>query len=120
MVIAAAASAGLLAASAPAFARKDRPAGAIAGNVDTYGTPTRVKATGTNGRTFRAKVKSNGSFRITHLPSGTYSLTFVPECGERLTVESVVVGAGETILPKLEDEVGCITVGMLRIEDAEG
>ena len=120
MVIAAAATAGLLAASAPAYAKKDRPPGAIAGNIDTFGTRTRIKATSTNGRTFRAKVKRDGSFRIMHLPSGTYSLTFIPDCGDRLTVENVEVGAGETVLPKVESEVGCIIVGMLRVEGAKG
>jgi len=120
MVIAVAASASLLVSGAPAMAKKDRPPGAIAGTIDTFGIPMRIKATATNGRTYRSKVKRNGSFRIRDLPSGTYSITFVPRCGDRLTIENVEVGAGETILPKVDSEVGCITVGMLRIEEARG
>jgi hypothetical protein len=120
MVIAAAATAGLLAVGAPAFAKKDRPAGAIAGDVETDGFPMRVKATGTNGRIFRSKVKKNGKFTIRHLPSGTYSLTFVPTCGENMTIENVVVGAGETIVPKVQNPNQCIFIGLLRIEDARG
>ena len=120
MVIAAAAGAGLLTAGAPAFAKKDRPPGVIAGTFDSFGIPTRISATSTNGRTFRAKVKRNGSFTIRHLPSGTYSLTFIPDCGERVTVENVVVDAGDTMLPKVENEAGCIFIGMLRVEGAKG
>jgi hypothetical protein len=120
MVLAVAATAGLLAASAPAAAKQDRPNGAIAGHVDTFGFRTRVKATGPDGRSFRATVKLNGRFRIKRLPSGTYRLTFNPSCGENWTVENVVVGGGETLLPEVERDSGCITIGMLQIGSHAG
>ena len=120
MMIAAAATAGLLAASTPAFARTDRPDGRIAGHVDTFGIPIRVTATGTDGQTYRARVNREGRFRIRHLPTGTYTLTFVPDCGERWTVENVVVSVEETILPEVQNENGCIVVGMLSIEEQRG
>jgi hypothetical protein len=120
MVIAAAATAGLLTAGAPAFARRDRPDGAIAGNVGSYGIRTRVTATGTDGRTFRATAKSDGRFRIRRLPAGTYRLTFVPDCGDSRTVENVVVGDGETLLPGVQDVGACIIIGLLRIEGGRG
>ena len=120
MVIAVAATAGLVAASAPAFATPDRPNGAIAGNVETFGIRMRVTATGTNGQTFRARVKGNGRFRIRHLPAGTYKLTFVPDCGNSWSVEHVVVRDGETIMPNVQNAGGCIVIGMLRIEEERG
>jgi hypothetical protein len=120
MMIAVAASAGLLAASAPAMAKKDRRPGAIAGKVEYPWYRTQVVATGANGQTFRARVKRSGNFRISHLPSGTYSITFRPDCGNSWTVENVIVGGGETIVPSTRDESSCIMVGMLRIEDVRG
>ncbi len=120
MVIAAAATAGLLTSGAPAFAKQDRPGGAIAGKMYPPTTRTRVVATGTDGRTFRTTVKVNGRFRIRNLPTGTYSLTFKPRCGENWTLENVVVQSGETFLPDVPVEGGCITIGMLRIEGAKG
>jgi hypothetical protein len=120
MVIAAAATAGLLTAGAPALAKGDQPGGTIAGRVKFAEFRTRVTATDTEGRIFRTKVKSKGQFRIRHLPAGTYSLSFKPGCGESWTIADVVVGAGETSLPNIESPDGCITVGMLRIEEVRG
>ena len=121
MVIAAAATIGLLAAAAPALARRDRPQGAIAGNVEHAWYRTRVTATGTDGRTYRTRVDGNNSrFRIRHLPAGTYSLTFAPSCGDSWTVENIVVGSGETMLPDVRHEDGCIFIGALVIEENRG
>jgi hypothetical protein len=121
IVIAAAATTSLLAAGAPALARPDRPNGVIAGNVLNPWYRTHVTATGTDGRTYRRRVDpNNGRFRIRHLPAGTYSLTFVPDCGESWTVENVVVGSGETMVPNLGHENGCIVIGLLEIEDGRG
>jgi len=117
MVIAVAATAGLLTAGAPALAKPDRPDGAIAGKVEAFGFRVRVTATGPGGQTFRAKVRNNGRFRIRSVPAGTYTLTFVPDCGDKWTVENVVVANGETIVPDSQNAGGCIIIGMLRIED---
>ena len=119
MMVAAAATAGLLAASAPAFARPDRPDGAIAGNI-AAGMSMRVTATARDGQRFRTRVRGNGRFRIRHLPAGIYTLTFSPGCGSSWTVENVVVGAGETVLPDVRNEGECIVVGMLRVECDRG
>jgi hypothetical protein len=120
MVIAVAASAGLLAASAPAMAKKEGPPGAIAGRVEYPWHQTRVVATSASGQTFRAKVKRNGRFRIGHLPDDTYTLEFRPDCGDSWKVENIVVGGGETVVPNTRSEAGCIIVGMLKIEDPRG
>lgn len=117
MVIAAAATAGLLAVAPPAFATTERPGGAIAGDVSAFGVRVRVIATSSDGRKFRTKVKNGRRFRIGNVPPGTYRLSFVPDCGERWTVDNVVVGDGETVVPASENESVCIVIGMLRIED---
>lgn len=116
MVIAIAASAGLLTAAAPALAKRDRPGGAIAGHVDSYGFRVQVTATGADGRTWHTRARSNGRYRIRHLPAGTYTITY-SSCGESRTVENVVVRDGQVDVPDVRSENQCIVVGQLRIED---
>jgi hypothetical protein len=120
MVIAAAVTAGLLTAGEPAFAKEERPRGAISGKLDYHLPHVRIVATDQAGAVFRGKVGARGRFRIRHLPAGTYSLTFIPDCGERWTVADVVVGDGETIVPPAKSDSMCIVIGMLRIEDDKG
>ena len=123
MVMAVAATASLLAASAPALAKEERPSGAIRGIVEVSGFSVQVTATDADGRTFRTRAKGKGRFRIKHLPAGTYRLSFVPDCGgSEMTIERVVVGDGETIVPDVrgKDEDRCIVVGLLRIEKDRG
>ena len=120
MMIAIAATAGVLTAGAPALARPDRPGGAIAGHVDDTGIRVRVTATGPDGQVLRTRARSDGHFRIRRVPAGTYTLTFVPDCGESWTMENVVVGSGETDVANVANKGECIVVGMLRIEDSRG
>ncbi|MBX3563857.1 MAG: carboxypeptidase regulatory-like domain-containing protein [Sphingomonas sp.] len=115
MVIAAGASAGLL-ASQPALAGQDRPKGAISGDVMTYGFRTKVTATDTSGNSYRTTSKANGKYKLKHLPAGTYTLTFVPDCGDSWTVENVIVASSEIAAPKSPDESGCIIVGKMLID----
>ena len=85
------------------------------------GIRTRVTATGADGRTYRTRVDgNNGRFRIRHLPAGTYSLTFAPSCGGSWTVENIVVGSGETMLPNVRHEDSCIFIGAAGIEENRG
>jgi hypothetical protein len=116
MVVAAAVSAALLTAGQPAFARQERPGGAIAGHVWAAGYRVRIEATSQSGMTFRTRVKANGRYHLRHLPAGTYSLRFVPACGDDWTIENVVVGAGLSNVPEGTRQGGCIVVGLLRIE----
>ena len=120
MVIAAAATAGLLGAGAPALAKREGPGGAIAGKVDSFGFRVRVTATGPDGRTFRAKSGTSGRFRMKRIPAGTYRLSFVPECGDEWTLDNIVVGDGETIVRDVEDRTRCIIIGRLSIEEDRG
>jgi hypothetical protein len=125
MIAAVAASAGLMAAGTAASAKLDAekpqgPGGAIAGRVDAFGYRVRVTAMSPDGRTFQAKSKSDGRFRIPHVPAGAYTLTFKPDCGTAWTVENVLVGTGEATVPHSDDENGCIVVGMMRIEPDKG
>jgi hypothetical protein len=119
MVVAIAVSAGLLAA-APAVANQDSHGGAIAGETRFYGFGGRVIATDQRGKTFRARLSRGGRYRIGHLPAGIYSVTFVPRCGERWTVENVVVEEGRTVSPDSGEPQVCIVVGMLQIENGSG
>jgi len=120
MVIAAAATAGLLTANAPTFARQVRPAGVIAGRVAFCSFNMRVVATGADGRTFRARVRNDGRFRIKHLPAGAYRLSFKSHGQEDQVFENVVVRDGEISQPNLDNGYQCVVVGMLRIEDNQG
>jgi len=118
MVVAAAATAGLLAASAPAYARQDRPAGAISGNVEGY--RVRIVATGSDGRTWRTRSDGRGRYRIRHLPADTYRITAEDSCETFKTVENVVVRDTEVNAPRVQSEGQCIVIGLLRIEDDRG
>jgi hypothetical protein len=96
----------------------------VAGHVETAGIRMRVSATGMNGQTFHTRVKDNGRFKIGHLPAGTYTLRFRPECGDSWTVENIIVRAGESVEPRVENTdknaSQCIVIGMLKIEDDRG
>jgi hypothetical protein len=117
MVIAAAATASLL-AGAPAYAREGRPSGAISGRV-VFCTDysTRAVATGADGRRFRARVHSDGRFRLKHLPAGTYTLTFETHGRQDQVLENVLVRDGETSSPNLDDGSQCVVIGLLSVEN---
>lgn len=119
MVLAAAATAGLLAATAPTFASQDRAGGTIAGRIETCGIRLHVTATSSDGQVYRGMVGSTGRFKFEHLPPGTYRLTFDPGGEGSWTVENVVVRAGETVRPGVRSPHECVTICLLRIE-AEG
>jgi hypothetical protein len=114
------AAAGLLATSVPAVAGQEKPSGVIAGTVNSYGMRTRITATGPDGKTFRTRASDKGTYRIKHVPAGTYTLTFEPDCGESWKVENVIVGAEEVVVPESAGEDQCIVVGMLEIDTNAG
>jgi hypothetical protein len=120
MVIAAAVSAGLLAGGEPAAARDTRPKGAISGNAYACAYRVQVIATDQSGATFEATVNASEHYKIRHIPPGTYSLTFVPDVGQKWTLENVVVGDRKTKAPDARSPDDCIVVGMLRIENPNG
>jgi len=120
MVIAAGLSASLL-ASGPALAVQKRPQGSITGTTAGSMFPVRVVATNATGKSFRATAKGpEGIYRFKHVPAGTYKLTFTPDCGGEWTIENVVVGGGETVVPDSSGENDCVIVGMLVIEEGRG
>jgi len=120
MIVAAAVTAGLLATAGPALAREDHRPGSLAGRVDGGSWGGTVVATDREGRTFRARMRANGRYRIGRLPAGTYMLTFDTGCGGRWTVENVVIGDGESVVRDSESPNVCITVGLVEIEDGRG
>jgi len=116
IVIAIGASAGLL-ISQPVAAREKHPARAIIGQTSTFGFKIKVVATDASGNAFRATVRDNGRYKIKNIPAGTYTLEFVPDCGDRWTIENVVVAEGDTVVPDRPNAGQCIVVGKLEIED---
>jgi Carboxypeptidase regulatory-like domain len=121
MMLAAALTAGMAAASQPALAGPQRPSGSISGSERSAVGGMRVVATDGQGRRFSARVHSGGNYRIRNLPAGTYTLRFQPACGEAWTIENVVVGDVQTVVPDSGSMGGCIIIGLLRIEpDAHG
>lgn len=119
MVIAIAATAGLLATGTPALAKRDRPGGAISGTVESSFGRVRVTATGTDGRAYRVRTRGDGRFTIRHLPAGTYRVSF-EACEAYPPLENVLVRDGETQVPNVRSDEQCVVVGMLRIEDSTG
>jgi len=114
-------SIGLLAAGGPALAGDRRPQGIIEGRIANAMFRTMVTVTGPDGRHRRARVRGNGRYRISHLAAGTYTLTFVPDCGDSWTISGVDVLDGQrTGVPASRGEGGCIVVGLLRIDTNQG
>lgn len=121
MIVVVGASISLL-ASASACATLPKvasPTGIIAGKVDPWSYVQSVEATGDNGRTYRAIVRPDGSYRFKRLPYGTYSLKFTDLCGvsddERVVLRESAHSFAEP--PRSTD---CIVVGMAKFEDDRG
>lgn len=118
--VAAGVSAGLLSAPVPASAQRDPRTGIISGTVGAgrfdYVSRIRVTVTGPDGKARHIWVK-DGKYRIDHLPAGAYTLTFYPDCGDKWTVENVVVGSGHAVVADTQDPNQCIIIGQLRIEE---
>jgi len=120
MVLAAGAAASLLAAVEPAVARQKGPQGVIAGKIRTNDWNTRVTATAGDGKSYNARVKPDGRYRLKKLPAGTYTLTFVPACGNSWTIDRIVVSDSEVAVPETPDPNECIIIGMLVPENNRG
>jgi hypothetical protein len=111
-------SAGLL-MSQPVLAQGHRPKGAIAGKVEIWGKTT-VIAKDSSGKTYTARTRSNGQYRIGNVPPGVYSMEFLPDCGDAWTVKDVVVEDRKIAVPSApDDNDGCIVVGLIEIDGTE-
>jgi hypothetical protein len=121
MVAAIGVSAGLL-MSPPALARDQRAKGAIVGTAQTFSFfETTVTATDKNGNSYRAKAKSSGRYKIKNVPPGTYLVEFSSDCGERWSVEDVVVAdRAVDVTGGPSDDQRCIVVGLLEISGRRG
>lgn len=90
--------------------------GIIAGKVDLANRST-VTATDHNGRIYRTKTNSDGSYAFKPLPYGRYSLKYHGLC-ERWDGGTVEVKASEAVAPPLTEPLDdCIIIGQIRIDD---
>jgi Carboxypeptidase regulatory-like domain len=94
--------------------------GAIAGKVEQSDWNTHATATSTDGKTYSARVKSNGRYKIKHLPPGTYKLSFTAACSEPWEAGTVTVADKQTATANTSGNDQCIVVGVLEIEKSYG
>ena len=120
MVIALGASVGLFAGGAPVAAAERHDRASIAGTLTTSDWNTRVTATSAEGKSYRTRVKQSGKYRLKRLPPGTYSLTFVPSCGDPWSVDAIKVADNQPLTLDATDPNPCIVVGAIRIETDAG
>lgn len=83
-----------------------------------------IKIVGEDGYTKRTQANfEDGHFTIKNLPSGTYRLVMIDDCGtEAVVAEGIVIGeaTGDADVGRVEREGGCIIVGVLERHDPEG
>ena len=117
------ASVGLIATAACVHSNDTKVSGVIEGRVvANYGDgATKVTATDTAGRRYTGKVRSNGRYRISRLPAGTYSVSFQPGCCDEWTlVTPIEVGGQAALAPDSPSKGGCIVVGKLETRENVG
>lgn len=115
------ASAGLL-ISPPLLAQERRAAGAIAGTAEIFpGSKTTVVAKDEGGNLYRAKVGSNGRYKIKNVPAGTYTVEFYSECGASWVVKDVIVRDEKVnVAGEPSDDERCIIIGLISFDEAQG
>ena len=106
--------------SQPVAARDMRHGGAIVGQAFTFGFKTNVLAKDAMGNVFRSTVRSNGHYKIKNIPPGSYTLEFIPGCGDRWTIENIIVADGQVSVPDSPYNGGCIIVGRIETQDYNG
>ncbi len=112
----------LLVGSASSFAASDQrvPEGNISGMIVGSNASTRAVAVSGDGKTYEVNVKSNGKFKIKHLPPGHYRVSYKGECVAADEQFSVVVQPGKTTrVPAVNDCIEII-VGLVEITDNAG
>lgn len=116
ILVAIGASIGLLTSACETSPRVPAPTGLIVGKVDPRSGVKSVKAVSDNGRSYRTKVLSDGSFRFRPLPYGSYSLQFNDDCstwdGDRVTLQE-----SEHSVKAPQNMGICVVVGMAEFED---
>jgi hypothetical protein len=124
MILAVGASVGMLMTGAHATGKEKEPRGEIAGKLDTpwpYGMAIIAKSA--DGKEYRGKVKAGGGFKIKKLPPGTYSIG-IKSCsgvgGDIRDGGTVVVRASEVTRYDTSDPHGCLTIGMIEIDQNNG
>jgi hypothetical protein len=112
VVVAAAASIGMLAMSSAAIAAAEGPEGIIAGSIYGATGQTKVVAIAADGTRHEVKTDRKGRFRIKHLAPGTYDLEF--SYGDTVwTGKSVVVEDERITYYNTSDPDAPIIVGVM-------
>lgn len=116
MIVVVGASISLLVSACATLPKDASPTGVIAGKVDPWSNVQSVEAIGDNGRSYKAIVQADGSYRFQRLPYGTYSLKFTDLCGV-WDGERVVLRESAHSLTEPSHSQDCIVVGMANFED---
>jgi len=118
ILVAAGASISLLAAACQTAPQGSAPLGVIVGNAKALQGVKSVTAVSDNGRTYRAKVLKDGSYRFKPLPYGAYALKFIDDCGVSEEAQLVLNATEHSVEAPPMTQI-CVTVGMVEVEDGQ-
>jgi len=118
-MIAVGASISLLASGCETTPHAAPARGVILGKVNNISGIVSVEAISEDGRTHRARVRSDGTYQFKPLPLGSYSLTFVTDCGS-FDGDRVILQEREHVVGMPTKAADCIIIGMAKIEENLG
>ncbi|MGZ8363111.1 MAG: hypothetical protein ACXW3D_04560 [Caulobacteraceae bacterium] len=116
ILVAVGASFGLLTSACETLPQTASPTGVIVGKFDVPSGMKSVRAISDDGRSHRAKIFADGSYRFKPLPYGSYALKFSNDCGSweggRVVLQESVHSVNEPL-----DTQECLVIGMAEVED---
>jgi hypothetical protein len=115
-MLAVSASISLFASACKSLPQTPSSRGVIVGEVARQSGVRWVTATAENGRTYKTDVHNDGSYRFKPLPYGSYSLSFVTDCGS-LGSDRVSLRESQLLVGSHSFSDACMVIGMATIED---